>query len=62
MADKPLQLTREEVQLIAFYRELPVEQQLELLEQIEIVCNHARRMDELAIRPHERGILIRRSS
>ncbi|PLX79207.1 MAG: hypothetical protein C0616_11815 [Desulfuromonas sp.] len=58
MDQRPSKLTRDELDLLVLYRELPVEEQLELLEQLEIRCNIARRMMELSIRSKERGILV----
>lgn len=58
MTRGPMTLTRDELDLLELYRELPVEQQLELLEQLEIHCNIAKRMKELAIRSKERGVLV----
>jgi len=48
-------LSREEDALVRFFRELTVEQQLEILDEVEVACNHSARMQELAKRNLERG-------
>lgn len=50
------QLTRDEQDLIRFYRELPQEKQLEILEAAEYGVNVLRRMRLLAGRPVEKGL------
>ncbi|TYO99545.1 hypothetical protein EDC39_10268 [Geothermobacter ehrlichii] len=50
------QLTRDEQDLIRFYRELPQEKQLEILEAAEYGVNALRRMRLLAGRPVEKGL------
>jgi len=48
-------LSRDEAALVQFFRKLTVEQQLEILEEVEVACNHSARMQELAKRNLERG-------
>jgi len=55
MTSKQVCLSRNEQALLDFFRKLSVEQQLEFLEEVEEMCNHSARMQELAKRNLERG-------
>lgn len=49
-------LSRDELELVRYYRALPMQKQFEILENAEASFNAARRMEELAGRKVEKGI------
>jgi len=55
-AKSDLCLSRDELALLKYYRELPPEKQLEALEKVEYAANDRRRMQELAGRLVETGL------
>jgi len=50
-------LSRDEMALVKYYRGLSMQQQFEILENAEVSFNAARRMEELAGRKVEIGLL-----
>ena len=55
MKNLPISLTRQEGQLLLFFRNLPPEHQLALLSEAESCCTTFARMEELAVRQTERA-------
>jgi len=55
-AKSDLYLSRDELALLKYYRELPPEKQLDVLETVEYAANDRRRMQELAGRLVETGL------
>jgi hypothetical protein len=50
-------LSRDEMELVRYYRGLSMQKQFEILENAEASFNAARRMEELAGRKVEKGLL-----
>lgn len=55
MIREPIRLSRDELALLTYFRQLSVDQQLKLLDGVEERCNQLARMEELASRGLERG-------
>jgi len=62
MTRDPIRLSRDELALLGYFRQLSVDQQLQLLDAVEERCNQLARMEELAGREQERGVHLERGA